>query len=77
MSIIVYLETIQTVYIRPGKKILYLFVLIFLVDRQLGLRNRFLVIFNMHKVRMAKASNDVVQWNMQGLLIHRLGVRIP
>ena len=77
MSIIVYLETIQTVYIRPGKKILYLFVLIFLVDRRLGLHNWFLVIFNMHKVRMAKASNDVVQWNMQGLLIHRLGVRIP
>ena len=47
MSIIVYLETIQTVYIRPGKKILYLFVLIFLVDRRLGLRNWFLVIFNM------------------------------
>ena len=77
MYIIVYLETIQMVYIRPEKKILYLFVLIFLVDHQLGLRNWFLVIFNMHEVPMAKADNDVVQWNMQGLLIHRLRVQIP
>ena len=62
---------------RPEKKILYLFVLMFLVDRRLGLLNWFLVIFNMHKVHMAKASNDVVEWDMQGLLIHRLGVQIP
>ena len=77
MYIIVYLETIPTVYIRPEKKNYIFLFLIFLVDRRLGLRNWFLVIFNMHKVRMAKADNDVVQWNMQGLLIHRLGVQIP